>query len=303
MKNKAFYFISILLLLVSCKKEKSLKDLSPDWDIVIKQKDSTGIYQELVRMNLFPDSIFYDSIQYSSSLPPFFSSTKIPDYSLFASDKIIITGYPHGDSITVSAIELDSEGRYLHFYPEFYYPYKEPITSEPTTDFYYHLDGKISAIGYGTLYGTGGCGAGGSYASMNYLTAFNGNDSLLIDIGTLSCSAPNDVYRDTIYVSYLDKYNNTRALALTYPLFIYSNPYTFSLTGFDLLPFKTLDAKLVDHAQGSIIWNNMRFAYTADYKYTFDIQGRVKTAVIDQFITSLPQQMRVEWKIEFNYRN
>ncbi|MDB5227119.1 MAG: hypothetical protein JWN78_1312, partial [Bacteroidota bacterium] len=279
MKNFLFLLI-ISLTIFSCKKEApASKTSSIPWDIVVKQKDSSGTYQVLLKMNLFPDSIFYDSIQYETKDSLF---TLIPDDSLFSSDKIINTGFEYPGSTRIHAIKFDDQDRYLHFFPYYSLPDKEQLSTTTSIDFNYNSDGTIYSIGYGRISGTYGCGAGGSGAFMNYLTASNGNDSLLIDVGTLSCYTPVDVTHDTLYVSYTNKHNNVNAFAFSYPTFILQ--FYQVLYGFEYMPFKGLNANLIDHIDGTM--NNGVTKVNLKYNYTFDPNGRVMSAAMELLLST-----------------
>ncbi len=295
---------SFLFTMISCKKENSAKPTDESVpNIIVKEKDSNGVFQIVQEMNLFvknDSSIYFDSVQYimfstTESLP-----TLVFNYSHFNRDKYIYIEstkiFPFDDTFAY-AIKFD-EFNHITNVGEYAFIENTNRLCANYVSLSSYENGKIGWLGFGDNANCGGCsGAYATVAEYFYYNDLIGNDSLVIITSGSGCGPYNGLH-DTIIVNYTNKNNNTNVLHLSYPE-IPSITGTASsessvLNKIENIPFPRLNQKLIE----SIYYNKNQQPFTPikfNYSYTFDANNRVKTARIYQ-ISQAKEQL-----FEFTY--
>jgi len=163
-------------------------------------------------------------------------------------------------------------------------------------NFNYDLQNRIQSLpSYGNRTNSGGCFLYLSSTRGNFYTSVIGNDSLVLILEGNSCAQPCEDCVDTVIVTFLNKNNNTNLAILSFPS-LFSSSSSSSNNNMLLLqhlPFPNLNGKLIDKIYYS--FGNLRYTNT----YTFDAEGRVKTAKIAQHWSDYI--ILKEKLIEFNY--
>lgn len=296
MKN-IFRFLSIgfILFMISCQPENKITPEAINnlpSGIIVKEKSISGNFDSVtLNISLFAhaDTTFTDSIVDNIG-----GVTLTINRSKFDANRFMYFGkdtdLSEVDGALVGfAILFDEQNRIKEIDDSYQVNNNQPSPISSQVGFQYNSANKIELLPYYGNLTSGGCNIYMTSSSSNFYTAANGNDSLMITYEGPSCGAFPFLV-DTVTVTFLNTPNNTNLSTLSYP----SMPSTYYPCTNDYLqlmayvPFPYLNGKLVDRIYYSA--GNLRYTNS----YTFDAQGRVKTATI---LFSAGR----EKLIEFNY--
>lgn len=304
----ALQFLIVLLFSTSCKNEPLRpEDISniPS-NIIVKEKDSNGVYQLMYAIKLFPDNstLYFDSIHITSPLGE--EPSVVFDHSKYNSKKYLSVKYGDGN-YTEHGLEV------IHF--------KNGIIKEYNVTYDIINDIKIDAFdglfdllstGYFLSYHQPIYSSSTGYSIRNeYLT-----DSLNTT-NIYSFLAANQMLEDSFYTAtFYDIPNKTNLLYLSgvgdkyvysffnitsyLPTFQYGH-YAQGLFCINKIPFPGLNMNLVK----TVTYKSPFYfkGVTENYSYLFDAIGRV--IKVNILFENLPVDFfnsgKIEQEIELNY--
>lgn len=291
-------FISIISCTNETLKPADKSDIPSN--IIVKEKSISGNFDSVVaNLTVFShsDSVFLDSIYDNIGNIGIHVNT-----SRFAQSRFIYFGNNSdlrefdGDSLT-SAFLFDDNNRISWIYDQYSVNYKYPYPLSSEISFKYDNQNRIETVPtYGFRNFGGGCDIQLEGRSGNFYTTTNGMDSLVLTFESPSCGMC-PYCTDTVIVTFLNTPNNTNLATLSFPS-IPSNSKASSnyfMLLMQYLPFPKLNGKLIDKVYYSN-FSTGNLSYTNSY--TFDAEGRVKTAKIayNYIYNTLKEKL-----IEFNY--
>jgi hypothetical protein len=285
----------VFISIISCKNNlltPAIVNNIPS-GIIVKEKSISGNLDSVVlNISLFSDSnsTLPDSIRDNISGAGININT-----SRFTNNRFLYFGNDNildvfeGDT-TAFAVLFDDDDKISGINDKYAVNRNAPFYVSGQVGFTYDSDNRIKELPYYGYDANGGCMIFMRSSVGNFYTNSSGKDSLVVvyDYGPSCGACP--FCKDTVIVNFRSEYNTTHCVSLSFPS-MPSNYYPSSNDYLQLMaymPFPKLNGKLIDkiyYSSGNIRYTNL---------YTFDSQGRVKTAKI--FFSVGREKL-----LEFNY--
>ncbi len=293
------FFIVLGTLILSCQPNRldpTIINNIPK-NIIVKEKSISGNFDSIITnltLNFHSDSAFaygiHDNI---GDTDIFINQSRFSQHKFIYFSKDNDLRDLDGDSVAM-AVLFDDDNRVSWVYDKYVVNYNSPFQVSLEINFNYDITNRLKSLpSYGSRDNGGGCNVNLLESTGNYYTSATGNDSLVLMYVGPSCGYCYYCV-DTVIVTFLNTVNNTNLAILSFPSipaagYPSSNDYMQLM---QFLPFPKLNGKLVD----KIYYSNLNLSYTNSY--TFDSEGRIKTAKIayNYLYNTLKERL-----VEFNY--
>lgn len=285
------FYLIVCNVIIACRHDNSLQPAilnNLPSGIIVKQKDSSGVFQIKEQYKLFPDSnhIFFDSIQIAKTAYTNYITSILFDYSLYNTKNLVVLNYNGWgvDSINANVLEFEN-GRINRLYAGYdlisFQPYDIGLKFDYNDSLLYWVDALENTP---------------DINAFHFNTTYFGNDSF--EISSLDGSNFNFNF---YYRAYYNQHpNNTNSLILSGYPFLKTNvgnyPESLVCDALSVIPFPKLHTNLVGYVR-DIDVDSIAPKYIrqpdVNYNYTYDENGRVKTAIVNNLGT--------EFMIEYKY--